>query len=187
MITKWFPKSIYFEPNILNEYLTQYEIELKMSIEKIGSVRDSLKNVGSTHRLRKNIFEVAELPNLREVFFSKSKYFLNELGYTELSNLHFDNCWANISKKGDYIFPHNHNGSLISGVYYVKSSLDDKITFFNSPSMLPDPNKWNELNYQNCSYSCIPGSLLLFTSDFIHGNDLQQSDEKIAISFNLSL
>ena len=104
-----------------------------------------------------------------------------------LDNLHFDNCWANISYPGDYIFPHNHNGSLLSGVYYVKSSINERIKFFNKPTMLPDPEVWNNYNHQYCEYSCIPGSMLLFTSDTMHGTEKQKCEEKIALSFNLSL
>ena len=187
MISLWFPKAIYFQPNILNERLGTYEIEIKGAFSSVGSHRDNLKNVDSTHRSHNNILEVAELSGLVEQFYSHANQFLNALGYKRRETLHIQNCWTNISYPGDYIFPHNHNGSLISGVYYVKCGLEEKIKFFNTPSMLPDPDEWNESNHQYCEYSCVPGSLLLFPSDIMHGVEKQVCQEKIAISFNMSL
>lgn len=187
MISLWFPKAIYFQPNILNERLGTYEIEIKGAFSSVGSYRDNLKNVDSTHRSHNNILEVAELSGLVEQFYSHANQFLNALGYKRRETLHIQNCWTNISYPGDYIFPHNHNGSLISGVYYVKCGLEEKIKFFNTPSMLPDPDEWNESNHQYCEYSCVPGSLLLFPSDIMHGVEKQVCQEKIAISFNMSL
>lgn len=187
MITLWFPKAIYFQPNILNDKLDLYEREIKNALSEVGSLRDGAKNVNSTHRLQTNLFDVCNLDELRREFFDRSKYFLNELGYNNIQSLHFDNCWANISYPGDYIFPHNHNGSMISGVYYIKSSLHEKIKFFNSPTMHSDPDIWNNLNHQHCEYTCVPGSMLIFMSDLMHGTEKQHCEEKISISFNMSL
>jgi uncharacterized protein (TIGR02466 family) len=188
MITLWFPKAIYFQPNILNNRLGIYEQRIKDAFSSVETFRDGQKNVDSTHKSHKNILKVADLDwMLAEHFLLHAKQYLNALGYKKTDNLHIQNCWANISYPGDYIFPHNHNGSMISGVYYVKCSADEKIKFFNSPTMLPDPEEWNENNYQYCEYSCIPGSLLLFTSDIMHGTEKQVCEEKIAISFNMSL
>lgn len=187
MISLWFPKAIYFQPNIFNSKLEQYTEEIKEALNQVGVLRDPLKNVSSSHKTKTNLFEVANLDGLRKVFYDQSRLFLDELGYKNLDTLHFTNVWANISYEGDYIFPHNHNGSLISGVYYVKSSMDECIKFFNAPSMLPDPDIWNENNSQYCQYQCIPGSLILFPSDLMHGVEKQISHEKISISFNMSL
>ena len=93
-------------------------------------MRDSMLNVDSTHKLRENIFEVARLKDLRQAIFFHATNFLKEIGYKNTDSLHFENVWANISHKGDYLFPHVHNGSLLSGVYYVKCDMKDKIKFF---------------------------------------------------------
>ena len=187
MISLWFPKAIYFQPNILNNKLGIYEEQIKDAFSSIGTCRERLKNVDSTHRLEKNIFDVAELDGLVEEFYKHANLYLDALGYKKRKSLHIQNCWANISYPGDYLFPHNHGGSVIAGVYYVKCGIHEKIKFFNAPTMLPDPDEWNERNHQHCEYSCLPGSLLLFTSDIMHGTEKQDCEEKIAISFNMSL
>ena len=187
MISLWFPKAIFFQPNILNHKLESYEEEIRNALTEVGVSRDPLKNVSSTHKTRDNLFEVANLDGLRKAFFDQSRLFLDQIGYKNLDSLHFTNVWANVSYEGDYIFPHNHNGSLISGVYYIKSDINECIKFFNTPSMLPDPDVWNENNHQFCQYQCIPGSLILFPSDLMHGVEKQHAAEKISISFNMSL
>ena len=63
----------------------------------------------------------------------------------------------------------------------------DRIKFYNTPSMLPEPTTYTRYNAQFAEYSCVPGSLLMFTSDMMHGTDKQIGEEKIAISFNLNL
>ena len=45
-------KSNFFQPNILNENLETYEQEIRTAISKVGTMRDSMLNVDSTHKLR---------------------------------------------------------------------------------------------------------------------------------------
>ena len=187
MIFATFAKPIFFQPNILNDHLKTFETEIKTAVSKVGSCRDSMLNVDSTHKVRENIFEVARLKDLRQAIFFHATNFLQEIGYKQTDSLHFENVWANISVKGDYLFPHVHNGSLLSGVYYVKCDMKDRIKFFNAPSMLPEPTEYNQYNAQLSEYSCIPGALMMFTSDILHGTDKQIGEEKIAISFNMNL
>jgi len=65
--------------------------------------------------------------------------------------------------------------------------MKDKLKFFNTPSMLPEPTEYNQYNAQFAEYACIPGALMMFTSDLLHGTDKQIGEEKIAISFNMNL
>ena len=187
MLFACFPQPILVESNILNENLEQYETEIKKVVSKIGSKRNSSLNVESTHKVTNNIFDLATLKGLPEAIFFHATNFLHEIGYTNTDSLYFDNVWANISCKGDYLFPHVHVGSLISGVYYVKCDIRDKIKFFNTPSMLPEPVEYNQYNAQSGEHSCIPGSLIMFTADLQHGTEKQIGEEKIVISFNMNL
>ena len=82
---------------------------------------------------------------------------------------------------------HYDRNLLLSGVYYVKCDIRDKIKFFNTPSMLPEPVEYNQYNAQSGEHSCIPGSLIMFTADLQHGTEKQIGEEKIVISFNMNL
>ena len=87
MLFACFPRPILFEPNILNENLETYETDVKHAVSKVGSMRDSMLNVDSTHKLRENIFEVARLKDLRQAIFFHATNFLQEIGYKNTDSL----------------------------------------------------------------------------------------------------
>jgi uncharacterized protein (TIGR02466 family) len=187
MIVEFFPRPILVESDVLIENLDKFEREIKHVVRQVGSERDPMLNVDSTHKVRENIFKIADLKHLRTVILFHAKKFLNEMGYKNIDSLHFQNAWVNISHKGDYLFPHVHAGSLISGVYYVKSFKEDRIKFFNTPSILREPDVYTQYNSQSVEHPCNPGLLLIFPSDMSHGTVKQIGKEKIAISFNMNL
>ena len=169
MITSWFAKAIYFEPNILLDKLPTYETNIKQSLDKVGTIRTELVNVDSTSNTRKNLFEVVELDGLREQLYKHAIAFAKEIGYKE--DITFNNVWTEIGKKGDYAFPRNFPRSVVSGVFYVKSSMDDSIKFFEGS------------NYQ--AIKCVPGSIVLFHSEVMYGMTSKLAEESISISFTL--
>ena len=169
MITSWFAKAIYFEPNILLDKLPTYETNIKQALDKVGTIRTELINVDSTSNIRKNLFEVVELDGLREELFNHAKGYAKEIGYKE--DITFNNVWTEIGKKGDYTFPRSFPRSVVSGIFYVKSSMDDSIKFYEGN------------NYQ--AIKCVPGSIVLFPSEVMYGMTSQLAEESISISFNL--
>jgi len=186
MIHYWFPKTIYYKNNIQIENLHVYRNFILNNICVDKFQKTDLKKVNSSHKVfdalhKKNIFNT-----LSKIIIEECYSYLNDLGFLN-REIYIDKMWTNVSGNGDYIFPHNHNGSFISGVFYVSSNPENKIKFFNMPTMFPDPDVWNINNYQYCEYSCIPGTLLLFQSDFIHGTGSQIGDEKISLSFNIKI
>ena len=83
-------------------------------------------------------------------------------------------------------FPHTHPGSIISGAYYIKTAPDNAIAFYDKYEVITLPEEDTIYNGSPITYKCLPGRLLLFKSDFIHGNPGQESiGEKIVISFNM--
>ena len=119
MITSWFAKAIYFEPNLLLEKLPDYERNIKQALEKVGTIRTDILNVDSTCGIRKNLFEVVELDGLRPLIFDHSQAFARQVGYKE--DITFKNIWTEISKKGDYTFPRSFPRSVVSGIFCVLS------------------------------------------------------------------
>ncbi len=185
MIHTWFPKSILIEDNICLDHLSLFESKIKELFKNKKITRSGLQNVDTLHLTYPNLQTHAEFKPLVDSIHENSKFYLQKLGYLT-ANFYISEMWANISYKGDYLFPHNHSGCILSGAFYVKSSQENKIKFFNSfDDMMPIPQESNELNYKYCEYDCNQGRLLLFKSNFIHGTEIQQSDEKIVISFNI--
>lgn len=117
------------------------------------------------------------------------KNILNLIGYSDstISKLSIKNMWANISYKGDYLYPHIHGESLLSGAFYVYCNKYDEIYFYDdiSHSYLRPTDYITNYSQQMCEYPCTPGNLYLFKSNFMHGTPSQKSDKKIVISFNI--
>jgi hypothetical protein len=105
-----------------------------------------------------------------------------KLGYE--SPLKINMSWFNVSFKGDFLSQHIHNGSVLSGAYYLESGNDDKIYFHKTLPTHVEPQKYNVLNFEYCSYKCKVDSLLLFKSNLPHSTPRQLSNKKIVLSFN---
>jgi uncharacterized protein (TIGR02466 family) len=190
MIQTWFPKTLFVRENVLNDKLLFYENFIESKFKEHGSDRHGIHYVESSHASFDQFHTLPEMEDLvREICISSQEY-LQAIGYNNntISKLKIKNMWCNISKNGDYLYPHIHGESLLSGAFYVCCGSEDKIKFFNdiSNTFLKPPDFFNEYNYQYCEYPCTPGSLLIFKSNFLHGTEAQKSDKKIVVSFNIS-
>lgn len=186
-IRTWFPKPIFKATNILVDKLPYFETQIKQVVGKNhgGQRKDMVAAI--TFQTANDLHVNPNFKELVDEIVLNAKLFLIKLGHLQLINtIQVTNMWANINLPGDFLFPHVHNDSVLSGVFYVKTYLGSKINFFdNIASMTPQPSVRNDLNWDICSYDCTPGGLLMWKSDFVHGTRKQDTGEKIAISFNL--
>jgi len=107
-------------------------------------------------------------------------------------NVYFDNPWININRKGAYTVPHNHPGSFLAAIYYIKTppSCGD-LCFYN----IRTPNlfslQYSEYTNETSSLWRINpevGNLVIFPSDVIHAVEANPSDEsRISLSFNMDI
>jgi uncharacterized protein (TIGR02466 family) len=67
------------------------------------------------------------LPSDLTKLFSNLEIFVNENCFKHLGidNLKFGNFWVNINTPGSYNLLHDHQNSVLSGVYYVSVPFDD--------------------------------------------------------------
>ena len=189
VIVEIFPTTIYMVDNCCDHLIVDLEKSSKEEIQK-NSLQTDTFNVRSSHRFF-NDLDYYPFDALRQFINYHAVIYLNTLGYeTDNRKLNI-NLWCNISDEGGFLFPHTHSGSLISGVFYVKSSEDDQIIFYNNHrliSNIPVAKNRNQYSAESVSYKCNKGSLLMWTSDCIHGNPKRHSkEEKIAISFNITI
>ena len=103
-----------------------------------------------------------------------------------IPELYILNSWFNVQHPGSSLRLHNHCGSIVSGALYLK--VDDK----SSPLVFKDPRDLGVFVYQSdpyAEYAPQPGDLVLFPSWLMHGSHehINQSDERIVISFNTGL
>jgi uncharacterized protein (TIGR02466 family) len=139
-------------------------------------------NMGSSYVLN-------NFSKLKEIIIQKVNNYENELG---LFNSTLNNSWVNFQYKYSVLKKHQHPGSQISGVLYLKTDeKSSKIYFYN-------PNPYNSFikkkeekynNFEHISFCPKIGDLILFPSWLSHGshNDENLSEERIALSFNSKL
>ena len=189
-IEAWFPTSIYVSDNVCDHLLEDLETKSKEIHQKYPTSRDGYLNVDSSHLSTLFLYREYPFDELKEYILIHAHQFLDKLGvhYVKLTPR---NMWVNISDKGDYNFPHSHSGFTISGAFYIKANPGNKIIFYNdayiSKNMLA-PSTISPLSQGTCNYECKTGRLLLFPSNLMHGNPIQDFEgEKIVVSFNLIL
>jgi uncharacterized protein (TIGR02466 family) len=102
------------------------------------------------------------------------------------------NSWASFQHKHSALLTHTHYSSLISGVIYLQVDSNSSKIFFNNVNpfltYLPKKHLTNH-TYDKMSFDPAVGKLIIFPSWLPHGSDteLNQSDERIIISFNTEL
>jgi uncharacterized protein (TIGR02466 family) len=94
--------------------------------------------------------------------------------------------WANVSRDGDYNKPHNHPGTIWSGVFYVSLGERDPEPSDNGAIEFMDPRGAN-VHGSKLRIQPKPGELLLFPSWLHHYvNPFKGKGERISIAFNTS-
>ena len=108
----------------------------------------------------------------------------------ELPDLKFMNLWFNINPPGAYNTLHNHQDSILSGVYYidVPESNMGNIEFLREDDIqyyMPTLKKYNQFTSQKAVYKPEAGMLLLFPSWLKHQVLSNQSNsDRYSLSFN---
>mgnify|MGYP001292431400 FL=1 len=112
--------------------------------------------------------------------------------------------WMNTNSYKDSNRVHNHPGSAISGVYYVKAPssagnivfqhpvMNELGFYYNSFQALPgdvnEPEEYNQYNTSLVKVPAIENTLYLFPSWLMHyvESNMNKTEERISISFNIS-
>jgi uncharacterized protein (TIGR02466 family) len=107
----------------------------------------------------------------------------------ELPSLGIQNIWMNINTPGSYNHLHNHAGSVLSGVYYVKATPEQGNLFFersdNAEYFLPPVEKANYFNSTATTYKAITDAIYIFPGWMKHSVQPNLTKEdRISISFN---
>jgi uncharacterized protein (TIGR02466 family) len=134
---------------------------------------------------------VLELPEFSEI----KQAIINALGgyctmhKIQTEGLRFTCSWLNLYKKYGYQDLHSHPDSMISGVFYIKSSEESDFVFqapwhFFQPSM-PIYTEQNLKNSHNILYESKVGRCLIFPSHLMH-RTLPATSERISLSFNIA-
>jgi uncharacterized protein (TIGR02466 family) len=185
-LDKLFPRLVYVAEDVLRpEYLSQLNKSCREVVAE-NSHRNDFLNVNSTHQTFDHLETLPQFSEFKDAALTYVKDFLKYMNYLPyvVENIAIFNMWTNISGEGDFIFPHQHPNSLISGAFYVEAPIGSEITFFDDFRNFYLPQERNHLTYTSHNYTCDTNKLLLFRSDLIHGVGSQPIGDRIVISFN---
>ena len=190
-IHKLFNKTVFEFKDEGEEEINSFKEEIEDLHKKHRTYKTSSLHVNSSHRSIQSIHRLPTFKPLSKEILKNCKEFMNEYGYEEFlqDRLFITNMWFNISGQGDYLFPHTHPGCFISGAYYVESDESHFITFHDMMrNLLQQPSYPTKTGTDVEMLPCTPGTMYLFSSDFVHSVSEQREDSrKIVISFNLCL
>jgi uncharacterized protein (TIGR02466 family) len=181
-----FPKTLVVIDDLLTDKLDVFETRTRELVNQ-DSYRNGVLNVDSTHTTNQSLHHDPVFEPLVTAIYDHATEYLKELGYFQvLEFIKIDAMWTNISVAGDFLYPHVHGNSIISGAFYIKTNYDSKIKFFNDiADMMPHPIIPNDLSATQYDFECIPGRMILFKSNLMHSTPKQTGGEKIVISFNI--
>jgi len=197
-IEQWFPTVIsYTDNNCMEELPNYYKYceEITADVPRgrpfIHSQLISTLNYKNS-KWDKDVSKDPRFSKLFDVVLEQGTKFADFLGYKY--ELEITNAWVNQIGPHDYHGFHSHISSgdaLIVGCYYVAAPKGAKICF-KSPyaeDYSPiDVSIDTPYNLKIVQYDCVPGRLMLFRANILHGYDAHNQDEiKFSIPFNLSV
>jgi len=194
--TDIFKTAIYSDNFSLNNTTLR---ELVNNVEENFS-SENISNLGGYHSINLlnesiNFLSKEQLTELTSLV-SKVEIFGNDIikNFSPVKNLKIGNIWFNKSYNKDFNIPHIHPNSILSGVYYCKTSQDCGPLVFDRPDKLLVQSYFqnffsnlNEYNYE--VYTILPedGLCVLFPSYLTHSVMPNLSNSaRVSFSFNLS-
>ena len=159
--------------------------ELISIYSKDNAVQNSGLNFSSSE---KYILEDKKLKKIKKELENKTnEYFQQVFAPSSDVSLYITQSWLNWTEKNEHHHMHSHANSFISGVYYIDTVEDDKISFyeetwgqFNVPT-----NNFNFYNSTSWWYPAKKNMLILFPSTLVHGVDpITTNHTRISLAFN---
>jgi uncharacterized protein (TIGR02466 family) len=184
---EWFTTPVWECPVIGIDNKSIEDYCLKVKNEKPGI---QISNRGGWHSGEL----ISPLPSDLELLFNDLTIFVNDVcaRYTGINNLELGNFWININGKYDYNLSHDHQKSIISGVYYVSVPDEnmgnlvlergDNMEYFMTGDIQRETTMANS---QHCIKPPQESTFYLFPSWIKHRVERNESDHKrISIAFN---
>lgn len=182
----WFAIPIWECPvsGIDNQPIKEYCLEVRKQKQGV-----TISNRGGWHS-NELIFPI---PKPLEQLFSDMEVFVNDVCYRYTgTKLKFGNFWININGHHDYNLLHDHQKSVLSGVYYVDAPEEnmgdlvlhrgDNAEFFLTSDIQREQTNANAFN---CVKQAKSSTFYLFPSWTKHHVERNESyKERISIAFN---
>ena len=173
-------------------YVVEYPHDLSVVEEVINKLKFKESPSNSTTD-NQYILELKPLAELKEFCRSAVRNYTSDILLSPDHEIIIQQSWGNKVDKGKDHPKHYHLNSMLSGVFYVKTSDEAPPIVFESGRqdpfpVRPEPDKRlssNEYNGNLYSFKATAGQLLIFPSILQHYVPTHDGDEpRISISFN---
>tara|TARA_Y100000310_G_C20362300_1_gene659562 strand:+ start:81 stop:713 length:633 start_codon:yes stop_codon:yes gene_type:complete len=176
-------------------YIVKRNTNLSSKEEKeIGKIiEEGMKsNTGNSSSVNSYIFN-GKLKNIKQFCEQQIKQYVEQvINPEEELDFHITQSWLNITKPGENHHSHFHSNSIISGVFYIFTEEDDKITFSDPNTkekeiIKLEPKGYNVWNSSIWFFPVKNNELILFPSWLHHQVDVNEkaTTDRISISFNI--
>lgn len=191
----WFPTPVYSGDLSPDEFsLVSREIDNAMQAapDAFGTPwREPALSTTFKYDGKSNIIVERQMRHLASQVMRHTQQFCADLGIDRYQSMEIENSWINVSKPKGFQFAHTHEPSMVSGVYYHRTSGEDGNIVFESPNVYFNtydfPNNGRQCQ-RTIEYKPQAGRLILFPSWLSHYVDVNRTQqERISLSFNLRL
>ena len=149
------------------------------------------KNISNSSSTNSYIFN-DKLKNLKQFCEQQIKIYVEQvINPKEELDFYITQSWLNVTKPGEYHHHHSHQNSIISGVFYISTEEDDKITFSDPNVKVKEilrikSKEYNEWNSITWFFPAENNKLILFPSWLNHQVEPNKNatTDRISISFN---
>tara|TARA_B100000745_G_C20047278_1_gene357100 strand:- start:195 stop:815 length:621 start_codon:yes stop_codon:yes gene_type:complete len=150
-----------------------------------------IKNEGNINTKDNYILDRKEFKNIKKIIDSACQNYLDTIIYPKNNiKLYVTQSWLNYTEDNQYHHKHRHPNSVISGVLYFDSNLEnDKIIFTSPPyqqiSPEIDDTKFNLFNSETWFFPVKTGDLFMFPSSTTHHVETKKGkNTRISLAFN---
>ena len=160
-------------------------------IRKIIDKEGMYKNAGNSTSNNTDIFN-GKLKKIKQFCEEQLNVYVKEvINPKEEVEFYITQSWLNVTKPGGYHHEHSHPNSIISGVFYISTEEDDKITFIDPNHKVKElikfeQEEFNPFNSANWFFSVVTNQLVLFPSWLNHKVEVNEkaTTDRISLSFN---
>jgi uncharacterized protein (TIGR02466 family) len=189
-VETWFPVPIWNIVTSVSDTQNQQAIDFCLNLKSRLDGR-TVSNAGgwqSQDLLSSDLLGTPLAPIVDEVLLPACQQAMAALGSTK--KLKTANFWVNINGKGHFNLPHSHDGSVLSGVFYLTNE-NSSIAFTRQKDVFDyflqtiNSDYSTPLSFFEVKYTPIKNSLLIFPSWLWHSVERNDTDQdRISIAFN---
>ena len=196
MIEGVFPCPVYIIKRDLNLSPVQslrHQQEEEKEIEKIINEGMESNGIGGNSTSSDSYIFDTKLKEIKQFCEDQIKIYVEQVICPVEGRLDFyiTQSWLNVNRPGEVHYEHCHANSIISGVFYISTEEDDKITFVDPNYHVKDRIKFetksdNIWNSEQWSFQSNINELILFPSWLNHmvNSNPRATKDRLSISFN---